>query len=56
MNNKAAISRAVELARTANWMVRFCTRLGDPIGADGWRSRRAHHMATARQLKQDAQQ
>lgn len=56
MNNKTAISHAADMARTANCMVIFCTRLGDPIGADGWRSRRAQHMATARQLKQDAQQ
>lgn len=54
MNNKAAISHAAGLARSANWLSMYHIWTGYPERATYWLDRRTQHMATARRLKQDA--
>lgn len=55
MNNTKAIRALTSCARSANRMAMHYARMWMHSKADEWRSIRQHHMATARQLKQDAQ-
>lgn len=56
MNNKKAIRCLCAAARNANHMAQHYARMRMNNKANEWRNIRQHHMATARQLKQDAQQ
>lgn len=53
MNNTPHVQRAVELARSANWLAVYHTRTSNPAIGQVWCQRRDHHMTTARQLRAD---
>ena len=56
MTNLKAIRILIRCARSANHMAMHYTGMHMRARAQMWRACRTQHMATARRLKQDAQQ